>query len=117
MTGKTVKQQIADAKKRIADKKKLCSGCFGPRGNLITKFHREKVWDSNEIRIDSNRTRIFLPCKACSVTRFLELGSVSITQLEAEMQLFDKVILLKDGKYNVFSGFGDKKPVELGKFI
>jgi len=106
---------IANAKKRITERKKICPGCFGPRNNIITKFHRERVWDVKDIK--STATFLILPCLECKVDRQLELGSVSMSQFKADAQLYEQVVLLKDGKFNVLVGFGDKKPIDLEKFI
>jgi len=114
MSNEDRKAFIESAKIRVANRKKICKGCFAPRNNIITKFHREFVWNVKDIQIGSGF--IILPCRECQVARKLELGSVSLSQFEADAQLYEKVILLKDGKFNVLVGFGDKKPFNLEKF-
>lgn len=106
---------IAKAKKRITERKKICPGCFGPRNNLITKFHREYVWEVK--KVIAGEGLVTLPCKECGVHRTLELGSVSLSQFRSDKQVYEKVILLKDGKFNVLVGFGDKKPTDLTDFV
>lgn len=106
MANLTAKQSISAARKRLKDRAKHCTGCFGLRNNLIVKAHIEKVWQVSEIRVFD--TYVELPCKVCSVRRHLPLSHVSLNLYKTELQRYEKVVLLKDGKYNVLMGFGSE---------
>ena len=112
---KSVKDLIAEAKERLENNKKQCEGCFGPRNNIITKWHMEKTWLVKDITIGENR--VILPCLVCKTPRELSLGSVSLAQFRTESQLYNTVALIKDGKYNVLVGIGTPKSTDLTGFI
>ncbi len=85
----------------------LCKGCFSQASTLTVKPHIGKAWNVNEIELSKNRDPqtiqdilldksvegtekkkicgVFLPCKKCSVKRWLSMGEFGFNNFISQL--------------------------------
>ena len=114
-TGKTIKQQISEAKKRLPSEraKKRCDGCFAPRKTLIVKTHLEGIFNKDEITVRDELDGVTVKCAFCKEFNYLSLGKFAMDVFIADYSNYKRFVLLKDDKWNSLIGFDQGEQLDL----